>query len=480
MALKSIEKKLINQPDLKPFDGKIIEHCNLDKKDDKYIHFCGNCFYVYKYKPVIHYNLRDDNSNKENEEKSDVQIMLVCPYCEMVYKSDLIKFHCNETGQDFYSKIIKKENSELPYATWKKYHCRALINDTLKCQKCNENFYFDKEMNILSCKKCNEVHNPLDLEWECLICKNKFKSEAKEYNNLEYKNIKICVKDTILNRIKAKPECMNCGCENIDIKNIKFFHKQSCKGEVFLGEMNGKKIVVCNKCDSVGIYDNYVWTCPICLKRFKTKNSKKLTDKETKNSLFSEKNLPIIKTGEDEKEGVFIKKNKSFKNNSLNIDNNQKTEKNISPKKPTITQSTRDLILLSPSKLKNEEENNENSTEKSDTTKILSETGNSFKRFHHRNNSNNSASHILNISRQNSHNKLKTPNSINNNDYLTEVSVKMNKENPALIRSVKSMKKNDIPTPMRNQTSFGLKRMQSSRSPFVALKQNLSNKFKNV
>jgi hypothetical protein len=63
---------------------------------------------------------------------------------------------------------------------------------------------------------------------------------------------------------------------------------------------------------------------------------------------------------------------------------------------------------------------------------------------------------------------------------MTEVSNKSNKENEVPIRSVKSMKKNDIPTPIRNQTSFGLKRMQSSRSPFVALKQNLSNKFKNV
>ena len=88
------------------------------------------------------------------------------------------------------------------------------------------------------------------------------------------------------------------------------------------------------------------------------------------------------------------------------------------------------------------------------------------------------------LNRQNSLNKLKTPKSnylnINNNEYMTEVSNKSNKENEVPIRSVKSMKKNDIPTPIRNQTSFGLKRMQSSRSPFVALKQNLSNKFKNV
>ena len=477
MALKSIEKKLINQPDLKPFDGKIIEHCNLDKKDNKYIHFCGNNFYVYKYKSIIQYNLRNNNnSNKEEEEeKNDIEIMLVCPYCEMVYKSDLIKFHCNETGQDFYSKIIKNENSELPFATWKKYHCRALINDTLKCEKCNESFYFDKELNILTCNKCNKVYNPMDLEWECLICKKKFKSEAKEYNNLEFKNIKICVKDTILNRIRAKPEYLNCDCENVDLKTLKFFHKESCKGDIFLGEMNGKKIVVCNKCESLGIYDNYVWTCPICLKRFKTKNSKKMLSEkkfQTTNSNNSESKE------EDEKENENKKNDKLIKNNSINILENQETEKNEqNSKKQLITQSTRDLILLSPKK-------KEEVSEQSSETKILNEASNSAKHFHNRNNSNNSVSHLITISRQNSLNKLKTPKSnylnINNNDYMTEVSNKSNKENVVPIRSVKSMKKNDIPTPIRNQTSFGLKRMQSSRSPFVALKQNLSNKFKNV
>ena len=475
MALKSIEKKLINTPDLKPFDGKIIEHCNLDKKDDKYIHFCGNNFYVYKYKSIIQYNLRNNNSNKEDEEKNDIEIMLVCPYCEMVYKSDLIKFHCNETGQDFYSKIIKKENSELPFATWKKYHCRALINDTLKCEKCNESFYFDKELNILSCNKCNKVYNPMDLEWECLICKKKFKSEAKEYNNLEFKNIKICVKDTILNRVRAKPEYLNCDCENVDLKTLKFFHKESCKGDIFLGEMNGKKIVVCNKCESLGNYDNYVWTCPICLKKFKIKK-KNSSDKKHQTTKSSNSDIKE----EEEKENANKKINKSIKNNSINILENQENEKNVqNSNKHLITQSTRDLILLSPKKTKNEEIS-ENSTEK----KIIKEAPSSSKHFHNRNNSNNSASHIITISRQNSLNKLNTPKSsylnINNNEYMTEVSNKGNKENIMPIRTVKSMKKNDIPTPIRNQTSFGLKRMQSSRSPFVALKQNLSNKFKNV
>ena len=477
MALKSIEKKLINTPNLKPFDGKIIEHCNHDKKDNKYIHFCGNNFYVYKYKSIIQYNLRNNNSSKEEEEeKNDIEIMLVCPYCEMVYKSDLIKFHCNETGQDFYSKIIKKENSELPFATWKKYHCRALINDTLKCEKCNESFYFDKELNILSCNKCNKVYNPMDLEWECLICKKKFRSEAKEYNNLEFKNIKICVKDTILNRIRAKPEYLNCDCENVDLKTIKFFHKESCKGDIFLGEMNGKKIVVCNKCESLGIYDNYVWTCPICLKRFKIKNRKK-NSSDKKHETTKSNNSD---TKEEEEKESPIKRKNSIKNNSINILENQETEKNVQNSiKHSITQSTRDLILLSPKKSKNEEIS-ENSTE----TKLLSDAPNSSKHFHNRNNSNHSASHIITISRQNSLNKLKTPKSsylnINNNEYMTEVSNKANKENVVPIRTVKSMKKNDIPTPIRNQTSFGLKRMQSSRSPFVALKQNLSNKFKNV
>ena len=39
--------------------------------------------------------------------------LLFCSYCDMIYKSDLIKFKCNSTKEDFYSKLIDT-NSKIP------------------------------------------------------------------------------------------------------------------------------------------------------------------------------------------------------------------------------------------------------------------------------------------------------------------------------------------------------------------------------
>ena len=53
LAMKTIQKR-INDPNHLPniFNGKIFEHCSKDKKNGKYIHSCGECFYNFKYKPL--------------------------------------------------------------------------------------------------------------------------------------------------------------------------------------------------------------------------------------------------------------------------------------------------------------------------------------------------------------------------------------------------------------------------------------------
>ena len=111
--------------------------------------------------------------------------------------------------------------------------------------------------------------SPEHIKWICLICKKKFSSDAKIYNPLEYKTLKICVKEALVDRIKAIPKYLDCSCQ-IDFLKTNFFHRASCHGQLYFGELNGKKTVICSKCDSIGFYDGYVWTCPICLK--KTKN----------------------------------------------------------------------------------------------------------------------------------------------------------------------------------------------------------------
>ena len=263
------------------FNNQIIPHCERDKKNGYYIHTCGSKFQTYKYKP-INYSLliKDDNNSSNNNE---YEYLLYCMECDMIYKSDLIKFKCYSTNESFYSKInnnnIKNNNSNL--VTWKKYHCNIIINDAMKCQKCNENLYYLKD-NKIYCKKCNMEFDPRKLKWKCIKCKSDFTAEVKIFNPLEYKNMKICVKETIFNKKKAKPKYLGCGCK-YEFKNLDFFHKNSCKGKLFLGELNDKKIVVCDKCESLGVYNDYLWTCPKCFKRFKI-STKSLEKKDKKNN----------------------------------------------------------------------------------------------------------------------------------------------------------------------------------------------------
>ena len=253
---RNIEKRTKREIALHYFRGEIIPHCKDDKKEDFYVHSCGEKFQFFRYKSSnIHYDY-----------------VLYCQKCDMIYKSNLIKFLCNKTNSEFYSKLLNGDNksNNVCYATWKKYHCNAVINDTMKCPICEEILYYLKDDDILYCKKCDVKKKPLEIIWKCLICHQEFQTEAKIYNPLEYKSLKICVKDAIANKIYARPEYLVCKC-NLQLDKAIFFHKEKCRGELYLGEINNEKVVVCGKCDSLGIYEGYRWTCPQCFKRFKTK-----------------------------------------------------------------------------------------------------------------------------------------------------------------------------------------------------------------
>ena len=418
LALKSIEKKINNNLQPKIFEGEIIEHCNKDKKNGIYIHTCGEPFYLFKY----HQN-NNENNNNNNENKNS---LLICVKCEKVYKSNLIKFKCNSTGHEFYSKILNKENkNDLPFATWKKYHCNAVINDTMKCPNCNESLFYNKNENILICKKCVQNFFPDKISWICLICKKNFFSEPKEYNNLEFKNMKICVKDTFIDKIKAKPEVMKCNCE-IDINKTKFFHKKTCNGELFLGEMDNKKIIVCNKCDSLSFYDTFNWTCPVCGIKFKIKDKKDFNQDLNKTK---DLNSSLMFSNAKDKESIFISSAIKHINKNFLVNEN---------------------LIKALSKDKNFHKNDENKNKA--PFKILNESENLNK------------------------------NILNNNNKLAVISAYDNKKQ----KNNSSKKINVIPTPNKivpqiTQSSTNLRKLNfGSRSPFALLRQNLSKKFSNI
>ena len=281
------------------FKGEILSHCDDDKCNGYYVHSCGEKFQFFRYKKSKNtFDINSNNSNNSTDKKqSQYDLCLYCEKCEMIYKSDFIKFKCNLTGEDFYSKIISNNNddnydsnSQYPHslATWKNYHCNAVINDKMKCQTCNSKLYFISPTKVL-CKTCDKELNPLDINYKCIVCKKYFSSEAKIFNPLEYKALKICIKEAIISRIKAKPTSLGCGCD-VEINKIKFIHRKSCRGELFLGELNGKKVVICNKCDSLGLYNNYIWTCPLCYKKFRETSEKPEREKGV-DSPAKEKNV---------------------------------------------------------------------------------------------------------------------------------------------------------------------------------------------
>ena len=315
---QKIKTKIKNGTNKEYFKGEILPHCDKDKKNDYYIHTCGEKF------------IKDE---------IDKKIFLFCEKCNMIYKENLIKFKCCENSIDFYSKLVKNDNKnnedDLPYATWAKYHCNAVINDLMKCQKCSNNLFLLKkilknsEKKYLYCKKCKKAWYPSYLQWECLICKKLFTCDAKAYNPLEFKTIKICIKEAIVNKIKAIPKYLECDCV-FNFSDINFFHKASCRGELFFGELNGKKTVVCDKCDSIGFYEGYIWTCPICLKKTKYKSDSNIrkinnNDNNNNNNNIETKSMLNNKLREEKK--------------SLYNDINNKKEKekdNISMSKITI------------------------------------------------------------------------------------------------------------------------------------------------
>ena len=76
----------------------------------------------------------------------------------------------------------------------------------MKCDICEGSYLFFQESNLLYCPKCKNKKNPLDIVWKCIICQKEFKAEAKIYNPLEYKSLKICVKEAVVNKVISSLE----------------------------------------------------------------------------------------------------------------------------------------------------------------------------------------------------------------------------------------------------------------------------------
>ena len=271
---KNLKKKSLNEEILKIYR----KHCI--NNDEYAYHNCdlkNNAFLM------IHDN---EINNKIN--------YVICIACKKVYFSTFIQCRCHKCNVDYYTSILSpEENMDLLPATWDNYHCPQIINEKMKCIKCREVFYLNMKTNMLTClnKNCGCISKPSRILWTCAVCKKEFKSGCIPYNPLDLIVIKKVIRQTLLLKHLAHPNKMPCCKLNVFFTN--FYHKNSCKGVLYVGELNGSLIIVCDKCHAINFYDRFIWTCPKCGKRFRDKikqnsnniNNKNIAKKENENKI---------------------------------------------------------------------------------------------------------------------------------------------------------------------------------------------------
>ena len=234
-------------------------------------HFRKHCS---KTDNFAYHNCQNSQSKFYIVEENNFQKYVICIDCQKVFLSNMILCHCINCNIDYYSNILKKEEDDnILLATWEKYHCDRVVNEKMKCLKCRNDLYLNLKKNILIClnQKCNFTSLPEKIIWSCNVCGSDFKSNVIVFNPLQNEYIKRIIKQTLFIKHKAHPNKLPC-CK-LNIYFTDFYHKKDCKGILYIGELNHKIIIVCEKCKAFNFYDRFIWTCPRCGIRFRDKKS---------------------------------------------------------------------------------------------------------------------------------------------------------------------------------------------------------------
>ena len=258
---------------------------------------------------------------------------VICIQCKRVYFSNFILCRCYKCNIDYYTNILNNiEEANLLPATWDNYHCPQIINEKMKCIKCKDIFYLNMKTDMLVCqnKKCGFISKPLRILWTCNVCKQDFKSGCLPYNPLDLIVIKRVIKQTLLFKHLAHPNKMPC-CK-LNVFFTSFYHKNSCRGILYVGELNNSLIIVCDKCHAINFYDRFIWTCPECGKRFRDKG-KMLNNNTSNNTIINTNNNTIVNTNNNtivntNNNTIVNTNNNTINNNNNNNNNNNQNEIN--------------------------------------------------------------------------------------------------------------------------------------------------------
>ena len=288
-------------------------------KDSLLSNFRKHCFHTDNY---ARHNCGSSNNNFILVKNKDNKInYVICESCKKVYYSSYILCSCNHCNVDYYSGVLtEEENPNFLVATWENYHCPQITNEKMKCIKCRGLFYLDMKNGNLTClnKKCGFVSKPSSILWICSFCQEEFKSNAIPYNPLYIQVVRKAIKQTLLLKHRAHPNKMPC-CK-LNVFFTEFFHKKTCKGILYEGELNDNMIVVCDKCQAINLYERFIWTCPQCLQKFKDKDENNdninINNSKKKNNI----NCSIEKKSTIEENG----RNNNFSNNNKLIKRKEK------------------------------------------------------------------------------------------------------------------------------------------------------------
>ena len=279
---------------------------------------------------------------KENLETKYV----ICVECKVVFLKDSLILYCKCCSSEYFSSVVDSlDETQIHPATWDNYHCGSFLNEQIRCIKCNEFMFIKNCDKNLHCLKCKFTSDPYQIKWICNFCKSNFQSKSKIYNTIEFKLINSAIKETLLNKVLARPTNIPCCVK--DAICLSFKHNKLCKGELYTGNLQGKSILVCSKCKSMNNKDGFSWTCPNCLGRFTVDYKNDLQPlvnniMNTSNLLTSEKdsldeNIKEITSQELKnqineiqigKSNVLIKEisNENLETNDRQIDGNKKNE----------------------------------------------------------------------------------------------------------------------------------------------------------
>ena len=222
------------------------------------IHKCdkGNNKYG-KYISVI------DSVNNRNTIK-----YLICENCRKSYFVDHFLNYCEKCKINYYSSEFHDNKKTFFQATLKNPHCEPVVNEKILCTHCKNALYLNPKSNVVKCLNCRFISSPNNLEFNCNICNEPFKSDLIIYNKCEVNFVKKVINYALLIKKKARPAKLPC-CKNLDLKVTSFYHKKSCNGIIYFAEFHKKLIIICEKCKAVNNFGKFIWTCPQCSLRFK-------------------------------------------------------------------------------------------------------------------------------------------------------------------------------------------------------------------